>query len=273
MAYEILEELGRGKTATVYRGIDLTNKREVAMKRRLKTKGTQKEIDNHKLVSTFLDCVPKFYDAYEGTTDGERYVYIVQELIIGDGLLTTWLETKNWDFIWLTIYHALKTIRELHINGLVHKDLHPNNYLWTGVKLYVIDFETLTSTTEKIKQLERERDAIARSLPENWQELEEYEDYEVDPIEHHNDEILKLKRGFCSDFRSLFGERFNSILEITNSQSPFANFNHGKEKFEIFKEYTLSSLCERYDRENYVSHVDYYNNLIQEYNRLDDMIF
>lgn len=139
ISYEFLEELGRGLEGIVFRGIDVKNKRKVAIKKVLKSESSQKEIANNIEINS-LTITPKLYDHFDKLeSDGNTYTYIIQELIKGKELGNAWKDNKNWDFIWMTTFHALKAIAEFHKNGYYHGDMHPNNFICTGEKLYIID--------------------------------------------------------------------------------------------------------------------------------------
>jgi serine/threonine protein kinase len=142
--YEILEEIGKGRKGTIYRGFDIINKRDVAIKKILSGLNADKEIENHLLLNN-MDCVPKLYDYFEKTgPNGIKHTYLIQQLLFGHGLHATWKRNENWDFIWMTVHLALIAVKEFHNSGYYHGDMHLNNFVWTGEKLYIIDFDKLT---------------------------------------------------------------------------------------------------------------------------------
>jgi serine/threonine protein kinase len=146
MNYEILDIIGEGQSGIVYRAMDLKNKREVALKK-IPNRASQ-EIGSYLLMEN-IDYIPKLYDHfYETDSLGHENTYIVQQLIHGTELGVTWDENRNWDFMWMTLYHALAAIKTLHDHGYYHGDLHANNFLWTGETVYIIDFEKSGSITD-----------------------------------------------------------------------------------------------------------------------------
>lgn len=92
--YEILEEIGKGGKGVVFRGIDLINKREIAIKKSRSSPNTQKEIKNHLLLN-HLDYVPILYDYFDESENNIKFTYMVQQLIPGDGLHVTWKKIRT----------------------------------------------------------------------------------------------------------------------------------------------------------------------------------
>lgn len=156
--YEVWEELGRGKTATVYRAVDTTTQREVALKLFHGQHG-----DDQDFVIRFQEEAriaaglhhPRLITVYEfGEIDG--YVYVTTRLISGR-TLRHWLDEQKR----LTLDQALPILRQIaegigHLQGqgLIHRDLKPENILLEGqpnaFKVTLVDFglaQTLQHST------------------------------------------------------------------------------------------------------------------------------
>lgn len=150
----ILEEIGRGVHGIVYKGIDHNVKTEVAIKKMDKYIGL-KEVNNLKLVQNLdivsgssrcpTDIIPKYICHFHH----DDKIFIVEELIKGKTLFDIWKIKKDWDFVWLCLYHIFETTKILHDKGFSHGDLYSKNMIWTGEKLIIIDFDSLTYINDK----------------------------------------------------------------------------------------------------------------------------
>lgn len=262
MNYEILEQIGKGLRGIVYRGIDIINKREVAIKKVLPSISVVKEIQNHLLLNKLeFDSIPILYDYF----DDKDHTYIVQQLLRGDALHNAWKINKNWDFIWMTVYHALKVVQQFHNYGYYHGDLHLNNFLWTGEKMYIIDFDKIGNYENKLLELDQKQLEIAESLPENWENELDY-----NPLEEIDDQKARLKDKFCDDYSYILSTSQFSRLGKYNE---FTNINKGYERFIMLIKYLKSINCEsmNYETRIYQTYHNYINNILINYNEIDKL--
>jgi serine/threonine-protein kinase len=138
--YEMLAELGRGRTAIVYAARDLQYKRDVAIKiprpvpvaeRAIQGKRFLREAQMLAALSASVAplAVPKVYSVNE---HNGRY-YHVRELIEGttlQQLACSGRMTLSEGFN--LVAQVARTIEEIHVRwGMVHRNLHPANVLVT----------------------------------------------------------------------------------------------------------------------------------------------
>lgn len=243
--YEILEQIGKGRYGTVYRALDIEGKREVAIKKGL---NMDQEIKNH-LALNGLHSVPELYDYFkESDKQGKVYTYSVQQLIRGDGLHKTWQQNKNWDFIWMTIYHALILIKEFHDHGYYHGDLHPNNLIWTGDRMYLIDFATVGNINDKLRQIETLSYQEALDL--------KYE----------------LQDKLCTDYKLVFS---SGNLSRLRNYHRYQNIHYGYDRYEMLTDFIHHFPCEHIDYSSniYITHNQYIDRVLQEYQHIDNLEF
>lgn len=246
--YEIFEQIGKGLRGNVFRGLDIKNKREVAIKKVLTTPNTNKEIHNHLLLNN-INIVPKLYDYFEELENEKKVTYMVQQIIIGKGLHITWKNNKNWDFIWMTVYHALKAIEEFHNYGYIHGDLHLNNFVWSGDKMWLIDFDKMIDVPNKLKELENDRTKLKYSN-------------DHDLLSKIDDQIFDLNKGygFCEDYVNILS---TSPFSRLGDYRSFNNFNNGYERYILLIDYQRNNKCRNYN--------DFSKIILKEYNIIDNM--
>ena len=132
--YELLEEIGHGGMATVYRALDRRLGREVAVKlihRHLR--------DNEEAAARFLREAkaiaklrhPNIVDVYDISAEGESDSYLVVELVRGITLRQLLKQQKRLEpelaaAIALQVAAALE---HAHRHGVVHRDVKPENVL------------------------------------------------------------------------------------------------------------------------------------------------
>ena len=131
--YEIIEELGRGGFATVYRALDTTLEREVA----LKVLDPLLMRDEH-WVARFHDEAravarlrhPRIVTIHEIGEGGGR-LYIAMELIEGGGLDRLIAERGGlgWDQTLDMLAQVADALDHAHGQGILHRDLKPSNIL------------------------------------------------------------------------------------------------------------------------------------------------
>ncbi len=182
--YEILAELGAGGMGRVYRARDLTLERLVA----LKTLAPQYGSDSG-FVQRFLKEAraaarlnhPNIVQIYDFGQDGETY-YLAMEYVDGHSL-GAYLKRGHFserDAI-LVIRHACRALAVAHVEGLVHRDIKPDNLMLTskgevklvdlGIAKRVDEDQSLTQTGQAVgtphyispEQIRGARDIDARA--------------------------------------------------------------------------------------------------------------
>ena len=133
--YEILEELGRGGMATVYKGRDLRLSRKVAVK--VFRGGFADAVDPRRtgqemrlLAGVNHPAIVSVLDASNG--DGRFGTYLVMELVVGDdlgALLKRARGALSADFARRIVADVASALELLHGQGVVHRDVKPGNIL------------------------------------------------------------------------------------------------------------------------------------------------
>jgi tRNA A-37 threonylcarbamoyl transferase component Bud32 len=175
---------------------------------------------------------------------------MIQQLIQGDGLYTTWKKDENWDFMWLTLYHALKSIEQFHNAGYTHGDLHINNFIWTGDRIYIIDFDKITNVSQRLIELEYQKKEL------------KYDD-EIDEID---EEIDKLKSYFCDDYSYILSR--DRVRNRLGCYEKFNNINKGYERYMMLIDFSKSksNVCN-----SKITYQSYAKKILAEYNRIDKL--
>ncbi len=133
--YEILEELGRGGMATVYKGRDLRLSRKVAVK--VFRGGFADAVDPRRtgqemrlLAGVDHPAIVSVLDASNG--DGRFGTYLVMELVVGDDLGALLKRARgplSADFARRIVADVASALELLHGQGVVHRDVKPGNIL------------------------------------------------------------------------------------------------------------------------------------------------
>ncbi|HET6824511.1 MAG TPA: protein kinase [Amnibacterium sp.] len=133
--YEILEELGRGGMATVYKGRDLRLSRKVAVK--VFRGGFADAVDPRRtgqemrlLAGVNHPAIVSVLDASNG--DGRFGTYLVMELVVGDDLGALLKRARgplSADFARRIVADVASALELLHGQGVVHRDVKPGNIL------------------------------------------------------------------------------------------------------------------------------------------------
>jgi eukaryotic-like serine/threonine-protein kinase len=134
--YDILEEIGRGGMAVVYRGFDPQLNRQVALKilhPHLVTHHEARERFEREALSIARLRHPSIVEVYDYAGSANGDVYIVMELIEGITLRSLLESREGKPFlpetaalILRSIFSALQTAHEA---GIVHRDVKPENIL------------------------------------------------------------------------------------------------------------------------------------------------
>lgn len=132
--YEILEEIGQGGMAAVYRARDLQLKREVAIKILYPHLTRQKEAVSRfqrEAVTVAKLHHPNIIDIYDYSGTGSTYKYIVTELI--DGMtLGAFMDSHQpipCELVACIGREICQALVHAHQEGIVHRDLKPENVM------------------------------------------------------------------------------------------------------------------------------------------------
>lgn len=138
--YDLLEELGKGQFGTVYKGVNIITKEEVAIKIEKKETKLLKRESNIYLLLSKEEGFPsvKWY----GST--ETFHYMVIDLL---GLPLTELKIRSDELPTIIIRRLGKKmvslVEKVHNYQMLHRDIKPDNFLFDKIdfdKLYLIDF-------------------------------------------------------------------------------------------------------------------------------------
>lgn len=137
--YKILEEVGIGGMAIVYKAEDMLLRRQVAIKV-LKDQYSEDsefsdkfEVEAQSAASLSHPNIVSIYDVGSELIDGRNVQYIVMELIEGKTLKEMIVEEgtiSNED----TVYYAkqiAEALRAAHRNNIIHRDIKPQNIMIT----------------------------------------------------------------------------------------------------------------------------------------------
>lgn len=133
--YEIIERIGSGGMATVYRAKDLVLKRFVAVKVLREEYTTDNEFIkrfNTEAESAASLTHPNIVSVYDVGKDGNLY-YIVMELIKGKTLKEIIIEDGRMGWKWsVKIAKQIAQALEIaHRNNIIHRDIKPHNIIIT----------------------------------------------------------------------------------------------------------------------------------------------
>jgi eukaryotic-like serine/threonine-protein kinase len=159
--YRLLEELGEGGMSVVFRGLDTTLEREVAIK--LLHGHLAKKAENRARFQREARAIarlrhPTIVEVYDYSSESDERAYIVMEYIRGQNL-RQFFERHGPPLpeIVATIGIALcEALEHAHEQGIIHRDLKPENVMVCDesatLKLmdfgiaHVVDAETMTQT-------------------------------------------------------------------------------------------------------------------------------
>jgi serine/threonine protein kinase len=144
--YKLEELIGKGAHASVYRGINLEDKRTVAIKvvniLRMSDTALASALNEIRILSSIDN--PYVVQYYESFVDKEQsQLWIVMELMEG-GDLNGYIEKAvsgkkpiSEKTIWLFFIQALAGLKALHNLNIIHRDLKPGNVYLTADKLSI----------------------------------------------------------------------------------------------------------------------------------------
>jgi eukaryotic-like serine/threonine-protein kinase len=137
--YKIIEEIGRGGMAVVYRALDTGLKREVALKLLHPHLAAHRESrERFKLEAHAVARLkhPSVLEIYDYSADDGEAVYLVTELIEGTTLrlFLDSLDTRamSAEGAALIIRQVAQGLGHAHEHGIVHRDVKPENILISG---------------------------------------------------------------------------------------------------------------------------------------------
>lgn len=135
--YEILEQIGEGGMATVYRAIDLVLKRHVAIKILKQQFNSDKEFivnfgnEAQSAASLNHPNIVNIFDVGSEEVSGQTYYYIVMECIEGFTLKDLIDEEAplSDDRIVSISSQIAQALRAAHANRIIHRDIKPQNIM------------------------------------------------------------------------------------------------------------------------------------------------
>lgn len=141
--YRVLERIGEGSFGSIYRGQNIRTLELVAIKVEPINNGT-KLLKNESIVYQYLNNIDGITTVKWFGKDEDNYYMVIN--LLGDSLQT--IKNKRDCFslklvlqIGIQIVELLKTIHE---NGLVHRDIKPDNFLLglnsNSKRIFIIDF-------------------------------------------------------------------------------------------------------------------------------------
>jgi len=180
--YDIIREVGRGSTGTVYLSHDPYYRRDVA----IKTYQAGAEEDEAKASVTrkmFLSEAhmvgmlqhPNIMPTYDAGEEDGLY-YIVTEFVHGARTLAAYTRPDNLlpiDDVVGIMFKCAKALHYAHSRGVIHRDIKPSNLmLTTDSDLRIIDFGIAILSNADISRIEGIAGSPSYMSPEQVQSLE-----------------------------------------------------------------------------------------------------
>ncbi|MGH8606313.1 MAG: serine/threonine protein kinase, partial [Gammaproteobacteria bacterium] len=132
--YKILEKLGEGGMGEVFKGLDLSLEREVAIKALRPGLTRHPEVlERFRKEAVALARLnhPNIATLYSFVSHGESY-YMVMEFAPGktlDRVIAEHREGLPWKRALLLFRQALQAIEHAHHQGIIHRDIKPTNMM------------------------------------------------------------------------------------------------------------------------------------------------
>ena len=180
--YEIIRQVGRGSTGTVYLSHDPYYRRDVA----IKTYTVQEDDDPDKARvarKMFLSEAhmvgmlqhPNIMPTYDAGEEDGLY-YIVTEFVHGARTLTAYTRPDNLlpvDDVVGIMFKCAKALHYAHSRGVIHRDVKPSNLmLTTDSDLRIIDFGIAILSNSNISRIEGIAGSPSYMSPEQVQSLD-----------------------------------------------------------------------------------------------------
>lgn len=132
--YELLEEVARGGMGVVYRAVQISLGREVAIKMilagELAGKSALRMFHTEAQAAAHLHH-PNIVPVYE-IGEHEMQHYFTMRFVPGRQTVANWAETRQGDFTAIadTTAKVARAVAYAHERGVLHRDLKPSNILW-----------------------------------------------------------------------------------------------------------------------------------------------
>ncbi|MCS6773295.1 MAG: protein kinase [Thermoflexales bacterium] len=142
--YELVEQIGKGGFMTVYRATDRRTGQTVALKVLRVESGSQAQYIRHKMRDWLYYGLalshPHCVRLLDGDADGDE-AYLVEEFIPGKKLSERMLHLVDTEARVRVIGEICDGLYFLHRNGIIHRDLSPNNVMFDEAgRCKLIDF-------------------------------------------------------------------------------------------------------------------------------------
>jgi serine/threonine protein kinase len=180
--YEIIRDVGRGSTGTVYLSHDPFYRRDVAIK--VYAAGEAEDEDRARVArKMFLSEAhmvgmlqhPNIMPTYDAGEEGGLY-YIVTEFVHGARTLAAYARPDNLlpiDDVVGIMFKCAKALHYAHSRGVIHRDVKPSNLmLTTDSDLRLIDFGIAILSNLDISRIEGIAGSPSYMSPEQVQSLE-----------------------------------------------------------------------------------------------------
>lgn len=168
----------------------------------------------------------------------------------------------------MTTYHMLTAIQELNRNGFYHGDVHIGNLIWTGSKMFIIDFNTIGNVRQQLEQAAVIRERIEKTLPPNWREY-----YDYSPFQEANKIESAISNGIRSDYQKMFVNQHGFRTVDNDKYNGYDNRTNGRDRFELLTN-SIDTIIDEVliygDNEYRLNVIDL---IIDEYNRIDSLSF
>ncbi len=180
--YEVIREVGRGSTGTVYLSHDPDYGRDVAIKAyrigaeddpaRAKVARKMFLSEAHMVGMLQHPNIMPIYDAGEENS----YLYVVTEFIHGARTLSAYTRPDNLlpvDDVLTIMFKCAKALHYAHSRGVIHRDIKPSNLmLTTDSDLRLIDFGIALHADADFSRIEGIAGSPSYMSPEQVQSLE-----------------------------------------------------------------------------------------------------
>ena len=138
-----MEHLNSGVYGSVYKGTNIRTNEIVAIKIENKNKPESGLLKREAQIYVYLGSLKGFPRVKWFGSDDVNY-YLVMNLL-GDSLQTIRMKYKNCSLSMVKMIgiQMIRRVQSLHINGLVHRDIKPGNFLFglhDAELLYLIDY-------------------------------------------------------------------------------------------------------------------------------------